>query len=539
MVSSTRARIAIPNLVLMSLLVACSGGDVGTTSVSSTGVITGFSSIFVNGAKYEVEDGTVVSVEGESERFGDDSALRIGMKVQVEASERGGRRVADRIEFDEDLRGPARDVMPDPFDPSLGTFTVIGQFVTVDANTIFDDDLGNNDGQAGIDVRDIEPALFPGSVPIVVEVSGFPTEDGWLATRIDRVNTAAGDIGRTGVDDDELELKGFVASVAGDGSSIVVGGVTFEVDDDTIFEDGLVADAALVGRFVEVKADLLAGGDLLAVRVEREDDFDRDDRREFEIEGILQSVELAVDPDEVAIDGRTIQVSDASGLADMVGSRIEIKGTFDADGVLVIGRSKLEAENSVRTEDRVAEIDRVAGTFTTRLGIVIRPEGTSRLEDDASEDDQGDRLTPPQFLERIEQGDSIEARGVPGGDGNVAWTRIERDDDDDIDCRLRGPVESITGDAGSFEFVILGVTVDTDGVDSDDFEDAGGNSIGRSAFFDALSVGDVVQGTSFESNSSCQNERLEAREIEFEPDDGVMGSGSSDDSGSGQGSDDD
>ena len=534
----------LPMALLMTVVVACGGGGggsdgTGSTTVASSGVITGFSSVFVGGVRYEVEGGTVVAIEGEGERLGDDSPLRIGMKVRIRANERAGRRFAERIEFDDDLKGPARDVAPDPADPSLGRFSVIGRTVIVDANTIFDDDIGNNDGEPGIDLRDLEPMLFPGNAPVVVSVSGFPTADGLLATRIDRVNAAAGGIGRPDVDDDELELKGFVDSVASDGSAIVVSGTTFLIDERTVFEDDLPTGGDLVGRFVEVKADLLAGEELLAVRIESEDDFDDDDRRgELEIEGVLRSVDRTTDPDRIVIDGRTIEVRDASSLEGRVGNRIEIKGRFDEDGVLVIRESKVEVENSVRTEDRVASVDRSAGRFTTRLGIVITPAGTSRLEDDASDDDEGDRLTPSEFLDRVDFDDYVEARGFPGSDGSVRWTRIELEDDDDLDCRLRGPVESISGDASSFELVIRGVTIRTDGVEDDDFEGDDDETIGRSGFFARLDVGDVVQAKSFEGDSACQSGLLDARELEFEPDDGLVGSvppGQGDDGGPGDG----
>ncbi len=531
----------LPGLLLMALLMACGGGGgssdgTGSTTVASSGVITGFSSVFVGGVRYEVEGGTVVAVEGEGERLGDDSPLRIGMKVRIRANERAGRRFAERIEFDDDLKGPARDVAPDPADPSLGRFSVIGRTVIVDANTIFDDDIGNNDGEPGIDLRDLEPMLFPGNAPVVVSVSGFPTVDGLLATRIDRVNAAAGGIGRPEVDDDELELKGFVDSITSDGSAIVVSGTTFLIDERTVIEDDLPTGGGLVGRFVEVKADLLAGEELLAVRIESEDDFDDDDDRrgELEIEGVLRSVDRTTDPDRIVIDGRTIEVRDASSLEGQIGNRIEIKGSFDADGVLVIRESKVEVENSVRIEDRVASVDRSAGRFTTRLGIVITPAGTSRLEDDASDDDEGDRLTPSEFLDRVDFDDYVEARGFPGSDGSVRWTRIELDDDDDLDCRLRGPVESISGDANSFELVIQGVTIRSDGVEDDDFEGDDDETVGRSGFFARLDVGDVVQTKSFEGDSACQSGLLDARELEFEPNDGLVGSvppGQDDDGG--------
>lgn len=485
------------------------------SSVSSSGVITGFGSIIVSGERHEIDGSTVVAFEDEAETTGDDSRLRLGMRVKIESTETNGSRTADRIEFDEDLKGPAVNVTPDSGDPTIGVFTVAGQTVVVDGNTVFDDDVGNNDGVSGIDIRDLDPANF-GGTPINVEISGFPTETGVIATRIDRITGA---LGQVGVNNDELEVKGFVDSVASNGSSFVINGATFLVS-GTIFEDGLAANQSLVGEFVEVKADINGSGDFVAVRVELEDDLDgaqNDD--EFEIEGVLQSVDTIADPDVIVVNGVTIQVDDASSLVGQVGNRVEIKGAFNASGVLVITRANLEVENTVRTKDRVFSVS--ASFFTTRLGLDITPTTGSRIEDDVS--DGGDQLTPSEFLNRLMNNDFIEARGFPSG-GGVTWTRIEREDEDDNDCRLRGPVDS--GSINNPRFSILGVTVDTTGLDNDDFEDASGASIGRTNFFNQLQAGDVVEAQSDDAGTGCRNGELATGtdgEVSFEPDDGVAG----------------
>ena len=503
------------------------------TAVTSSGVISGFGSVFVNGVKHEVESDTVVAIEDEAESVGDDSALRIGMKVRIRAVEgEDGVRIAERIEFDEDLKGPARDVSPDPDDPRLGTFVSIGQIVVVDARTVFDDDVGDNNGDGSIDIRDLEIA----NGEIVVEVSGLPNEDGVVATRIDRVNGSAG---VPGTDDDEFEVKGFVDSVAADGSSFAINDAMFLVVEGgsaTLFDDGLSAGAELVGVFVEVKADENAAGELLAVRVEREDDIgdrnddgriDDDDRfGRFEIEGILISVDTSVDPNVVVINGTTLAVVDASSLTNLEGTRLELKGSFNDSGALVLQETKVETEHSVRTEDRVAETDPDAGTITTRLGLIIMPTGDSGVEDDAADSDTGDHLTPGEFVARVQMGDYLEARGFPNSDGSVTWRRIERDDDGDLECELRGPVDSINGtDAMSFDFVIQGVTIDVSQITSDG--DFGGG--GRQRFFDSLDVGDVVKAESDDQGVGCINGTLTARKVEFEDDDGVFGTIGDDD----------
>lgn len=493
-------------------------GPTAPTQVTVVGSITGFGSVYVSGTKYEVASDTVIKIEDEAEMTGDDSGLRLGMKVRLSGSDNNGVRTALSIDVDEDLKGPIESISPDANDPSIGTFSVMSQTVTVDAGTSFDDDIGNNDGVAGIDFGDLQ-------IGMVVEVSGFPNADGFLATRVDRQVDAAGgnpDIGQPGVVGDELELKGFVESVANDNSSITVGGVVFVINASTVFEDGLVLDASLVGSFIEVKADV-SGNQFVAVRLEHEDDFGDGGRNgEFEIEGVLQSVDTNATPNTFTINGTTVAVTNASSLTALVGMRIEIKGGFNADNVLVLREAAQDIEDNVRTEDLVSTVDIGALTFTTRLGLVVNPTGASRVEDDAS-DDGGDHLTTAQFINRLQAGDRIESRGRENSDGGVTWTRVERGEsaaeNDDFECELRGPVDSIAGDASAFTMVIQGITILTGRVSDGNFEDANNVAIGRNEFFNRLQVGDVVEASSFEGDEFCMTATLDAREVEFEPED--------------------
>ena len=469
--------------------------------VSTIGVVTGFGSVFVNGERYEVVSSTTVNVEGDGERLGDDSALKLGMKVRIQAQENedGSGLVAASISHSSDLRGPVTRIVVDPDDPTIGTFRVANTPVQVDAETVFDSNIGDNDGIPGIDIRDL--SLDSGRM--VVRVSGFATADGYLATRVSRINV--------GSDDDELEVKGFVTAVDTEANTVTVANTVFHIN-GTEFDDDLVFGPELVGVFVEVEARIV-GDRFEATEIEREDD-DGDRRGRLEIEGILLAVDTTVTPNRIQIGGLIIEVNDASALVDHVGTKVEIKGRFDSDGVLVLNQSRGRPGNNVELEDRVAMVDTQAGTFTTRLGIVIRPEPTSRLEDD---DDDGDRLTPEQFLNRLRNGDEIEARGFINDDGSVTWTRIEReddDDDDDFECELRGPVESIAADQNSF--VILGVTIDVSSGRDVEFEDEHGDDISRSAFFGRLEIGDIVEAESDDDDfNACQSGLMLAEEVEL------------------------
>lgn len=488
-----------------------------SSSISSTGVITGFGSIVVNGKRHVTDATTVVAIEDEAETTGDDGRLRLGMRVKIDATETNGTRTASRIEYDEDIKGPATTVTPDANDPAIGTFEVAGQTVVVDSNTIFDDDVGDNDGVSGINIRDLDPANF-GGTPINVEVSGHPTETGVLATRIDRVN---GMLGQIGINGDEIEVKGFVDSVASDGSSFVINGATFLVS-GTVFEDGLAADQSLVGVFVEVKADIDGGGNFVTVNVELEDDLDgAENNDEFEIEGVLESVDTIADPDVIIVSGVTIQVDNANSLVAQIGNRIEIEGSFNANGVLVINQTEIDAENTVHVEDRVTSVNTSTNSFTTRLGIVVTATTDSRVQDETSDD--GDQLTPNEFIGRLMNDDFVEARGYPDNGGTV-WTRIERADEDDRNCVLQGPVDSdMISDP---TIVIQGVTINTTGLPESEFKDENDLPIGRAAFFSRLAAGDIVEAESDEPGTGCRNGELSTGvdgEVSFEDDDGVAG----------------
>ena len=518
-------------------LAACGGGGGGTATqpptssnpppatsvkVSASGVITGFGSVYVNGVRY---DTSAAEIEFEDEGRKTEDALRLGMKVKIEGERNGNDRRADRIRYDDDLEGPVSAIRPDPANPGLGSFTVAGQEVTVDDNTVFDDSIGDNNGDGSIDLLDLDPA--GGS--IVVEVSGFQTDAGILATRVERDDDQAGG-------DDDVEVKGYVTDLDPAAGTLRIRDLTVAWTADDLdgedFPDGTLTEDV----FVEVEGTLLADGTLEADSIEREDDFGRGDgdEGEFEIEGILEAVDTASSPNTFTIDGNTIPVNDASRLAGHVGARVEVEGTFDADGVLILDDGddgvKFERENSVRTEDRVETVG--TGSFVTRLGLEITPTGASRIEDDDADD--GDRLTPEAFLARVSAGDYVEARGYPESDGTVTWMRIERDgDEDDQDCELRGPAAD--GSVDDPFFVIQGVTIDTAQITSaGGFRDENDVAIGRDEFFARLAAGDVVEADSID-NGGCSDGLLIAEEVEFERDDGVAGN---DDDGMGGGNDD-
>ncbi|MEN9807339.1 MAG: hypothetical protein RL756_1859 [Pseudomonadota bacterium] len=488
---------------------------VSSTPITTTGVITGFGSVWVNGVRYDTSQATV---QFEDEGTKTESDLKLGMQVVLKGSRTGDSRSASQIRYDTDLEGPVSEVTSNAVNPAIGTLILLGQRVVVDANTVFDDRVADANADGRVDIRD----LAPGANPIVIEVSGFATADGFLATRIQPGSNAP---------NAEVELKGTVTDLDATPGTFKIGNqiVVWEAGDLDAQSFGSTGLAN--GQYVEVKGLLDANSSIGATRIQIEDPFDDsydDNGAEFEIEGLLQNVDLASDPDQVTINGLTLRIADASRLVDYVGRRVELEGVFNADGVLVLKAGaaglKIEQENDVRIGDRVQTVE--STRVTTRLGVIIEPKGTSRVED---EGDGGDRLTPEQFLGRVRAGDWIEARGYRDSSGAIVWTRVTRDNEQsEIGCELRGPVDS--GSITDPTFRILGVTVDTASITAvNGFRGIDGTVTDRAGFFGALTANAVIDAQSAESAAACTDKLLQAARVEFELNDDVYGSSPEDD----------
>lgn len=520
---------------LAALLAGCGGSgddtDSGGTSVMSSGAISQFGSAVVNDVRYETDNTRLISDDDGSVVIENptDAELRellgLGQVVTVRGTRNDdGTGTATTIRFDNELVGEIESVSTIDL-----SFVVLGQTVAVNLDTIIDDSIIER--LRGTEVADDQrfgdlPAtetldlLLPAGLP--VEVSGYPTHNGIEATRIE-------DADAPGPGGFEAEVKGLVSGLNGGRFNINTLTVTYDASD---LDDSFGGRDLREGDFVEVKGvPNLALNLIDATSIELEDDFldDDFDEGEIEIEGMIMEVR-ADNPGPggvIVINGMEIRVDDVTPFNE--GTRVEIHGTLRSDGSVAVRRIEDEAEDTVRTEDQAVSAD--ASSFTTRLGLIIAPTERSRLEDDTIEDD--DHLSLADFLGNV-TGQRVEARGFPLA-GSVAWTRVEIEDDD-MDCRLRGPVASITGvDSSNFSFTIEGVTIDVSTVSDNNFEGTNGRSIGRQVFFDELDVGDVVQATSDSAGLGCVAGTLTAREVQQKPDDGAIFDDGSHDGGPGHG----
>ena len=510
-------------ITIFSALTACNsgGGDTAGAAldVTSSGTITGFGSVFVNGVRYETENARIISADDDSVILENptnaqlQAVLGVGQIITVRGSRTDDSNgVANTIRFDDELVGEITAVST-----AEGTFTVLGQTVSVTPDTIIDDSIIEaarggaeipNDLRFGDLPETLDQLLSAG---MFVGVSGFPSQNGLEATRVEDVSNLVG----AGGGQLEAEVKGFVANLDDLLGQFDINGLTVTYDASDLDSEDFSNQSLANGQFVEVHGTATSSTTIDASRIELEDDFVDDDFNsgEIEIEGVIKEVR----PDAqgtggvIVINGLEVRVNDVTPFSE--GLRVEIKGTLQSDGSIVITRLQDESEDTVRTEDIAVSAD--ATSFTTRLGLVITPSDRSRLEDDTINDD--DNLSISAFLGNV-AGKRIEARGFPLN-GDTAWTRLEIEDNNDQDCRLRGPVASINGTAS---FTIEGVNIDVSQVSDNNFEGPDGQSIGSAEFFNQLSAGDVVQATSDQGGSGCTDGNLVAREVEFEPENDVF-----------------
>lgn len=466
-------------LVLAALLAGCGGGsetvagiDAGgtpdpvATNIVSSGTITGFGSIIVNDVHYDTSDAQFV-VDGAA---ASQSALAVGDVVVVQGtlSDDGTTGTASSVTFDDAVEGPVSAI-----DLAGSTLTVLGQLVHVDADTSFDDS--------------IIPASLEGLTPDdIVEVSGFLRADGSIAaTRIEA--KPAGE---------EFEVTGSVTNLDTGALTFTIGGLT--VDYSAAQLDDFPGGAPEEGQVVEARgAALGAAGELPATRVEfKGNDFPGDAGDRVEVEGFITRFVSASDFDvegrPVTTDGGTVFENGTS--ADLgLNRKVEVEGVLDDAGVIDASEVELKQAGFIRI---VSTVESIGSDRLTVLGIEVRVDTSTRMED------KSDAGVEPFTLQDLAVGDFVEVRGFEDADG-VKASLLEREDPENT-VELRGFVES----ASSPDFVILGVTIRTDG--GTVFRDLNDAVIDSATFFGQ------ADGRLVEADGTLGNGVILAEEVELE-----------------------
>src|SRR5437016_7758056 len=216
----------------LAVLVACGGGSTGSMPqagmqpVVTSGTITAFGSVFVNGVRYDVSAASLTKNDNSVAQ----SALAVGEVALVRGREdaQSGQGAADSVDVEDRVVGPIATI-----DTAGRQLTVLGQTISVTASTSFG---------PGITPADLTGLKMGASV----EVSGLPGSGGLsMATRIGRaesneplqvmgtvgtVDTAAHTlmINALMVDYSTANLSGFSSGQPAAGDLVIARGTVFD-----------------------------------------------------------------------------------------------------------------------------------------------------------------------------------------------------------------------------------------------------------------------------------------------------------------------
>jgi hypothetical protein len=459
------------------------GGGIGGTGVTS-GTVTGFGSVFVNGIEFETS-GTRFDVDDDP--AANESDLGIGMVVTVigTVNDDGMTGMADSIEYDEEIEGPIAAAPvedPDMVTKSFDVFdvtVVVDRITTVFAGTDYES-LARND---------------------IVEVSGFFDESGNLvATRVEKEGVLGGAT--------EVEVKGTVdcGGAADCGGAFTLGTLAVTYDGFTDLAEvpgGVVAD----GQYVEVKGVLTPPSMVAATRIELEDEGLGNNVEQASIEGIVTDFngigDFKVSGQQVDASGAGVDFQPAS-LAGTLGDGYEVEVEGPITGGVLQATEVEQRGGDVKISAVVDSVNTGAGKVTMEI-VAGQPLVTVTVDEQTQlEDETGASENFSIF--NIGAGDFLNIEAFIDGETLIA-TQIERDDPEDTELQGPADVPPTGGDNLNGQVSILGVIIVTG--DSTGFEDINDEDLDAVDFFAAVDNGDLVAFRDADNNGV-------AEEVEFE-----------------------
>ncbi len=336
-------------------LSACGGDSTSNTGNLTSGVITGFGSVFVNGVEYDTTGATIT-------RNGapvNETDLAIGQVVTLRGSTNGnGGGTAVSIAYNDEIRG-----MVDVNDfVNSSSLTVMGLTVRIDpATTVFNSQVT---GVTGFDT------IQAGNI---VEISGSRLDDTTIQASYIDVKLAAHN-------GEEIEVKGKVSALAT--TSFQIGSMV--VDITTASTPANLSD----GMFVEVKSTQgkNANGELVASRVEpSRSGIEGESGEEIEISGPIginpSAAGFMLNGTAVVIDQNT---SFEHGTSSMIseGMQVEVEGILNDSGQLLA--QQIAFEEAVETElmGTVSAVDTNNHSLTV-MGLAIGTSTRTIFKDDS------------------------------------------------------------------------------------------------------------------------------------------------------------
>jgi len=422
------------------LIISCGGGGssqiagIGGTGVTSSGSITGFGSIFVNGVKYETGGSTTVSQNGNSLLVSD---LKLGMTVTVRGTLNNNAitGTADTVAITSELDGPISAAPIEDNTTNTKSFIVLGRSVIISpSSTVFD---GSSFSYTNVAQSD------------VVEIHGYLNNNGTLiATRIEKTGTLS--LGST-----QVEINGILDTIL---SSV---SFTLNVNGNmiTVNHSGSTNYSGLIGQAFRIEGTITNTSEISASSINQQSGILNNQDNEVEIEGIITNY---VSDSNFKING--IQVNAGSAtlnpgtlvLANDV--KVEVEGTYNTTSNTLIA-SEVESETTeIKISTTVSSVNTSTGTITLDYNgqpVDVLVNNKTTLEDETS----NNALT----INNISSGDYLELEAALDNNSNPVALDIHRKSMGS-EAKLKAAITSFdTTTAGAESVTILRVTYPSDG----------------------------------------------------------------------------
>ena len=432
--------------VVMAFAVAiasCGGSDAPAGSTTVAGKIVGFGSIYLdNGNRYdsssidscELDD---VQVSGNCQ-----DSLSVGQYVSFSVDDNGK---IKSLTYDDDIEGPATGVI---LNDSDFEFSVFGVTVITTATTQWKDFPST-------------PTVAADLEGVIVEISGE-----WINSTLQ-----AHYIEKQSDSDTSYEAKGVVGNISGSMFDLTLkNGSVISVDASST---GYVP---VEGDYVEVKGTF-DGTTFTASKVESEDSDDFSHDGHAEITGILNCGSVLT---ECTIRDTTVDISNAASCESLIGSRVEVKGSYDQAGNILIASycEDEDEEDELEAKCEIASID-VPDLQQPKVGTLVC--GFSHTSDTISFSFpgspkvamfSGDSSSSPSDLTQLYEGDCVKIKAGSDGAGGYIAGYLEYEGSGSCSkYKLEGPVDSIS----TTDISVLGITFQHDA--STRFEHGDINSI--------------------------------------------------------------
>jgi hypothetical protein len=433
------------------------GGGIGGTGYISSGTITGFGSIVVNGVEFDIGNALVI-IGGRPAGSGNQAVLGnldLGQAVVIEGTvnETESSGSASRVMFTPNVKGPVAEIIG--IDPTIKKVVILGQTIIIDESTVL-----RNTTMEDLDVNNF------------VEVSGLMDATGEIrATYVKKKADSFAPL-------TEVESKGFVQDLDSTAKNFRLSDLVVYYGQADIGR--LAAGSPAPNQLVHVRGIVGPTGRLEATEVEPADESSMASAEWLDLEGFITEF---ISPSDFRMGSVKIQ---ALGNTQFVGGRsedlelgakIRVRGMI-VNGILVAQQvfflEQVQLESRISSKDFGSSALLLSGIETITVTVTSLTKIVGGTKD----------------FENIQVGDHLKVRGRERVEGSVLATRLQvipspQDEDPVV---LQGPVNAISKPT----LMILGVTVDTSVIPDNNFERVSGPDK-RTEFFQKVQPGDLVR----------------------------------------------